>query len=292
MPKPCHFVNFRLIKFGKYMAAKKTLDEFILSSKLIHGDKYDYSLITNDNYIDTKHEVEIICNICGNKFKQRPSVHLRGHGCRLCANKRISQSKKGVERKDLKRKIYGFGVCDVEYSVFFEDGSIMPSYNVWHDMLRRCYSEKLHKKEPAYIGCSVCDEWHRFSTFKDWFDANYIDGCYLDKDILVKGNKVYSPQTCCFVPREINNVIENARSRRGNTPMGVFERNGRYLSYVRVNGKRIYLGTFDTIEQAFEIMKERKEMYIKDLARKYYNNGKIAKNVYEALLNYKVEITD
>ena len=276
------------------MATKKTLGEFILSSKLIHGDKYDYSLITNGNYIDTKHEVEIICNTCGNKFKQLPSVHLRGHGCRLCANKRISQSKKGVERKDLKRKIYGFGVCDVEYSVFLEDGSIMPSYNVWHDMLRRCYSEKLHKKEPAYIGCSICDGWHRFSAFKDWFDNNYIKGYSLDKDILVKGNKLYSPDTCCFVPKELNSLLTNRKNHRGKYPLGVSKASysDNYEAAVYKNGKRVHIGTFKTPEEAFCAYKEAKETYIKDVAQKYYDEGKIVKNVYEALMNYKVEITD
>ena len=273
---------------------RKTLDEFILSSKLIHGDKYDYSLITNDNYIDTKHEVEIICNICGNKFKQLPSVHLRGCGCRKCANIRISKSKKGVVRGDLKHAIYGVGFCDVKYSVNLDNGSIMPSYNTWHDMLKRCYSEKLHKKEPAYIGCSVCDEWKYFSNFKDWFDSNYVEGYALDKDILVKGNKVYSPETCCFVPKGLNSLLTNRKNHRGKYPLGVSKASysDNYEAAVYKNGKRVHIGTFKTIEEAFNAYKVAKEAYIKEDATKYYNDGKIAKNVYEALMRYKVEITD
>lgn len=276
------------------MATKKTLSEFILSSKLIHGDKYDYSLITNDNYIDTKHDVEIICNTCGNKFKQLPSVHLRGCGCRKCANIRISKSKKGVVRGDLKHAIYGVGFCDVKYSVNLDNGSIMPSYNTWHDMLKRCYSEKLHKKEPAYIGCSVCNEWKYFSNFKDWFDSNYVEGYALDKDILVKGNKVYSPETCCFVPKGLNSLLTNRKNHRGKYPLGVSKASysDNYEAAVYKNGKRVHIGTFKTIEEAFNAYKVAKEAYIKEVATKYYNDGKIARNVYEALMNYKVEITD
>lgn len=294
MPKPCHFVNFRLIKFGKYMATKKTLDEFILSSKLIHGDKYDYSLITNDNYIDTKHEVEIICNICGNKFKQLPSVHLRGCGCRKCANIRISKSKKGVVRCDLKHAIYGVGFCDIKHSVTLDNGSIMPSYNTWHDMLKRCYSEKLHKKEPTYIGCSVCNEWKYFSNFKDWFDSNYVEGYSLDKDILIKGNKVYSPSTCCFIPRGLNSLLTNRRNHRGKYPLGVSKASysDNYEAAVYKSGKRVHIGTFKTIEEAFGAYKQIKEAYIKEVANEYYTKGLITKRVYDALYKWTVEITD
>lgn len=62
----------------------------------------------------------------------------------------------------------------------------------------------LPKNKPTYEGCTVCDEWLYFSNFKKWFDENYIEGFQLDKDIIIRGNKVYSPQTCCFVPKEIN----------------------------------------------------------------------------------------
>lgn len=77
-------------------------------------------------------------------------------------------------------------------------------YQVWHDMLRRCYSAEYQENQPTYIGCSVCDDWHNFQVFGEWFEDNYISGYHLDKDSLVKGNKVYSPDTCAFIPREEN----------------------------------------------------------------------------------------
>lgn len=78
-------------------------------------------------------------------------------------------------------------------------------------MLNRCCSGKLHKRESTYINCKVCDEWLNFQNFSEWFKNNYyeVEGqrMELDKDILNKGNKIYSPNTCIFVPHNINNLF-------------------------------------------------------------------------------------
>ena len=159
-------------------------------------------------------------------------------------------------------------------------------------MLERCYSPKLHAKEPTYIGCTVCPEWHYLSNFKRWFDNNYVEGYHLDKDILVKGNKIYSPETCCFVPKEINFLLLNNKSRRGDFPIGVHRKGDLFISQINKNGKRIQIGRFDTPEDAFLAYKKEKEQYVKQLAERYFKEGKIAEMVYLALLDYRVEMTD
>ena len=162
-------------------------------------------------------------------------------------------------------------------------------------MLQRCYSDEYQKKEPTYKGCSVCDEWLTLSNFKRWMDdpANgYQEGYHLDKDILVKGNKVYSPETSCFVPYQINYVILNRKLHRGDMPIGVYKRGNSHIAYYNNTGKRIILGSFKTPEAAFLAYKKAKEQYVKELAEKYYKEGKITERVYNALLNYRVEITD
>ena len=276
------------------MGKIKPLEQVIEDAKKKHFERnYDYSLIDENTYIGQKTVVPIICNKHG-VFTQRMSHHLEGQICPYCAREVIAKKKsKQMTGKPQSKAInvYGVGINDYCGTVV-NGGKVLTSYKVWDAMLNRCYSKKHHIKHPSYIDCTVCDEWLYFSNFKKWFDENYVEGYHLDKDILVKGNRVYSPDTCCFVPREINNVIENVKSKRGNTPMGVFERFGKFLSYVRVNGKRIYLGTFGTIEQAFEAMKKEKEMYIKKLAQTYYDANKITKRVYDALMRYEVEITD
>lgn len=162
-------------------------------------------------------------------------------------------------------------------------------------MLERCYSPKYHAKEAPYKDCSVCDEWLTYSNFKRWFDDpdnGYHGGYQLDKDILVKGNKIYSPDTCCFVPQEMNKLLMLRKSRRGVLPIGVAATGCSYRAQISINGKRFCFGLFTTPEAAFNAYKEAKEQNVKVLAEKYYKEGKITERVYNALLDYRVEITD
>lgn len=100
---------------------------------------------------------------------------------------------------------YGVGILD-GVSTVDAGGVALRSYSVWYDMLKRCYSPKWLEKYPTYVGCSVCPEWLYFGDFKQWFDAKYIEGYVLDKDIKIEGNKIYSPNTCLFVPVYYNSL--------------------------------------------------------------------------------------
>ena len=274
--------------------ANLTLEEVLCRFHKVHGDKYDYSLINENEYTNVNQKVPIVCPKHG-MFLQRASHHIEGQGCKKCAieiNAKLNSIRqKGKVPNNRAKLIFGVGINDSPTPVRV-DGKLKPSYALWYSMISRCYSPKSHKRTLTYVDCSVCEEWHTFSNFEKWYNENYIENGHLDKDILIKGNKCYSPETCSFVPREINNLIENVRNKRGKTPMGVFERCGKFLSYVRVNNKRIYLGTYDTKEQAFFRMKEEKEKFIKEMAKKYYNLGKISLRTYNALMNYEIDITD
>ena len=94
-------------------------------------------------------------------------------------------------------------------------------YNIWKKVLQRCYSKEYHIKKPTYIGCSVVKEWLNFQNFAKWYKKNYkpetMEGWHLDKDILVKGNKIYSPETCCFVPADINSLLLKLMLKEVNT---------------------------------------------------------------------------
>lgn len=168
------------------------------------------------------------------------------------------------------------------------------TYRKWHNMLTRCYSDSCHKNQPNYIDCTVCPKWHNYSNFKEWAEANYytIDEATmeLDKDILIKGNTVYSPDTCVFVPRSINLLVINVKAARGEQPLGVFKFNDKYVASMSYNGKQIRIGQYDTPEEAFEKYKEYKEKFLKDIAEQY--KDKIPVKLYEALVNWQVEITD
>lgn len=187
--------------------------------------------------------------------------------------------------------VYGIGINDFDGRVKV-NGKIVKSYDVWHSMIERCYSNKSKEKRPTYIGCRVHKEWLSYSAFKEWFDSNYIDGYQLDKDILFKGNKIYCTDTCCFVPREINILFVKHDAKRGECPIGVCYCKGRFRADISVNGQRKNIGIFDNKENAFNAYKEAKENQIKSMAIKYYSNGLISLNVYNSMIKYKVSITD
>lgn len=258
------------------MTKRLTTEDFIQRARKTHGDKYDYS---QSVYVNSTTPLKIICPIHG-EFIQAPSEHLRGHGCLLCGFDKISSSNK-------KYFLYGgLGINDLNW-----EDSICVQY--WRSMMSRCYNKSYIKRNNTYVGCTVCDEWHTSSNFKKWFDKNYVEGYELDKDILIKGNKVYSPKTCCFIPKEINHILLRRQNDRGEYPIGVTITDcGNYYVRVYEYGKAYVVGTFRTKEEAFKAYKIEKESYIKKVASDYYENGMINKNVYNALMNYEVEITD
>ena len=191
------------------------------------------------------------------------------------------------------KKTYGHGICDISG---VENGKQMKYYETWKGMLRRCYSNKFHKKEPTYKNCEVCEEWLLFSNFKKWYKDNYYqidnDTMALDKDILNKGNKVYNPNDCVFVNQVINNLFIKNDKIRGNLPIGVQTRKDtkKYIA-ISCNGSgNKSLGSFNTTEEAFNAYKKDKEQYIKQVAEEY--KDKIPKKLYDAMYRYEVEITD
>ena len=182
------------------------------------------------------------------------------------------------------------------------DGKYTREFSIWKDMVDRCYLKK--DKFLAYSDVTVCEEWLKFQNFAKWCneqkgfkaldDRNKIFA--LDKDILVKGNKVYSPETCCFVPQEINSTLTLRRNHRGDLPLGVssvyIKSTGktRYSSSIQVDLKHNHLGVFDSKEEAFLAYKKAKECRLKQLAEKWKDD--ISSEVYDALIQWKIEVID
>lgn len=159
----------------------------------------------------------------------------------------------------LKRtQVFGVGINDAP---FITKATIEgkrrphPAYMAWKSMLQRCYYAKEHAQYPSYIGCSVCPEWLTFSTFHSWWKIHHRDGYHLDKDLLVPGNKVYSPDTCVFVPPELNTFLIDSARARGKYLIGVNKhssRRERYIAYVCINKQQEYLGLFDDMYDAHD----------------------------------------
>lgn len=203
----------------------------------------------------------------------------------------MNTGRKSVPRFDARRKKLGGAIVDVSYCVMDGDRGI-PSYATWLQMLTRCYSKTYIKRFPTYKSCRVCKEWLLFSNFKKWFDENYVDGYCLDKDIIIKGNKIYSPVTCCFVPNEINALLINHKNKRGRYPIGVSKHGNKFSARLNKYSSSIWVGQFETPQKAFIAYKQAKEQYIQEIATKYYEENKITQKVYDALMKYRVEITD
>jgi hypothetical protein len=155
-------------------------------------------------------------------------------------------------------------------------------------MLSRCYNKKVHLIQTTYKEAIVCEEWHNFQVFAEWFENNYKEDWQLDKDILVKGNKIYSPETCCFVPQEINLTLGTKVGKKSTLPVGVHLhiKTGKYKTQIHKNNKVYHIGLFNTPEEAFQAYKTEKEKHIKEVADKW--KGKITIDCYRALLKTKL----
>lgn len=200
-----------------------------------------------------------------------------------------------------RRKLaYGVGVNDWCTNISNGSSKHIPEYKMWLRMLERSLSEKWKADNPTYKDVSVDPAWHSMTTFINdvstlvGYEQAITNGWHLDKDLLVKGNKLYSKDTCCFLPIEINSLMVMHRSNRGVYPSGVHFRKRQpkrpYGAVVRTGGIIKTLGSYATPEEAFYVYKEAKEAYIKQVANKWKDQIDI--RAYEALMMYEVEITD
>jgi hypothetical protein len=240
-------------------------------------DRIGEKFITNQGY-----EVEII-----EYFNNRKCTLLFNDGNKL-HNREYKCIEKGNIKNPMHKTLYGIGF--IGYGKYSSKGLGKEAYKHWASMLCRCYNEKYQKKQPTYIDCFVSEKWHNFQIFCEWFFKNYKKGFELDKDILLKGNKIYSEDNCCFVPKEINNLLLKNNKKRNNLPIGVHKQKNRYIAQHRIKGQPFYLGSFLTKEDAFLEYKKYKEMHIKKKALQF--EDKIPFNVFNVLYNYEVSIND
>ena len=178
--------------------------------------------------------------------------------------------------------VRGVGVNDADYNVIEYRNVcgkkvqvwICPFYQTWVSMLNRCYSEKYHQRQPTYRGCKVCDEWLIFSNFKRWMEQQDWEGKQLDKDLLVEGNKTYSPEFCVFVHQLINKFANERCAARGQYMIGAnwHKRDLTFQSNCRnpFTGKLEHLGYFDNELEAHLAWKSKKHEFACQLADSEY----------------------
>lgn len=206
----------------------------------------------------------------------------------------FSKIKKGEVRNPFHPSVYGVGYLGVGRYVASHNKITTDYYLRWNSMLERCCDENFKNKYETYKECSVSKKWECFQNFAEWHEENYnpkiMEGWALDKDILLKGNKIYSPETCCFVPSVINTLFLKSDAKRGKYPIGVKKMGNNFQARVLKNKKQFVIGTFKTSEEAFYAYKVAKELWIKEVADEW--KPLIKPNVYQAMYNYKIEIDD
>lgn len=197
------------------------------------------------------------------------------------------------------RLIYGVGVNDIDYvaqkftTIDKKDVLVWvcPFYSRWKSMLARCYSKKEQQAKPAYKGCSVCKEWLTFSNFKAWMEKQEWEGKSLDKDLLVRGNKVYSPDTCIFIDQRVNTFLTESTATRGDYPIGVNFRqsSGKFAASCRdiTTSKRKHIGYFSCPNEAHKAWLAFKLEQAKILAVEQ-TDPRVAKALIERYENYSL----
>lgn len=254
------------------------MTDFKISTNRL-GEKH----ITNEGY-----EVEIIeyfnCKNCTVIFE---------NGCEI-KNRSYSDLKKGKIKNPYHLSVYGVGCLGEGVYKCTVNKKLTSEYKHWKLMLLRCYNKKCQDRKLTYKNCLVDESWHNFQNFAQWYEENYklyMDtNWHLDKDIMVKGNKIYSANTCCLVPGEINSLFVKNNKSRGDYPIGVSKHKGRIRATIKIKNESIHLGNFDTEEEAFQACKIAKEAHIKEKAEEW--KDKVEDKVYQAMYNWVVEITD
>lgn len=255
-------VSFRRLKYGKFVRPKKR-----------EGEEF----ITNQGY-----KIKII------EYKSSKNCTAIINDDYVCKNLIYSNIKKGQVDYPYHPSVRGVGYIGV--------GTVnKKSVSKWRNIFNRHYNSVYKDTHTTYKKIKVSEDWLNYQNFAKWFEENwkpYMDSSWhLDKDILQKGNEIYSAETCAFVPQEINKLFTKTNAKRGQYPIGVVKSGTRFTSKItKGDNVRVHLGLFNTPEEAFEAYKTAKENYIKEVADKW--KGLISDRVYQAMYNYEVEITD
>ena len=229
------------------------------------------------------------------KYNDSKNVEIRFLNTGYETSARLDHVKSGNVKDSYVPSVCGVGIVGTKYPPTIS-GRNTKEYDLWKSMVRRCYSDDFKNKHPTYKGCEASENFLHYEYFYEWCNEQIgfgADGFEIDKDLLTKGNKIYSESTCVFIPAEINSVLTKCTASRGKYLIGVCWHNTNKAFVARVNknkGKQEHLGFFNTELEAFNAYKQAKEAFVKEQANEW--KGQIDDRAYYALMNYTVEITD
>ena len=281
----------------------KEMKEDIIKSNKELLEKCEKELVEDNSTMANTKRLELVGKIkvmnCGEeveiiKYYNASNILVRFNESGEVVKSTYGNFKRGTIKSHFNISVYNVGVIGNKLN-WDKD-----SCKRWRGILERCYNSKFLIKNPTYIGCSVCNEWLYYPNFKKWYDENYYtiknQRMELDKDILFKGNKIYNPNSCIFVPERINTLFTKSNKSRGELPIGLrYSKNFKRIEVsVHINKTQKHLGYFPNnsngIQEAFGVYKQAKEREIKRVADEY--KDKIPKKLYDGMCNYKIEIDD
>lgn len=258
-----------------------TQEEFQRRMEEYFGDEYDFS---ESIYKGAEEYITYKCKKHGLITTKAKNL-LNRQRCKQCAH---------TTKTCL---VCDWGINDYDGLVNI-NGKSIESYSRWCGILERCLCVKRKGNRSAYRDCSVCDEWRYFSKFKEWFDNpenGHKEGYHINKDLFFSECNIYSPETCCFLPPEINSALTKKRQRCYKLPKGVqyIKNRNKYKAVIKFKTKKAkMLGYFNTAEEASDVYKKEKKEHLKILADEYYSQGLITERVYNALQDFNIETTD
>ena len=229
------------------------------------------------------------------KYNNKKNVEIRFLKTGFEAVVELGSIRNGYVKGCYSPSVHGVGVSGTKYPIRV-NGILTKEYELWRSMLKRCYSDSFKKKYPTYEGCQVSDNFKSYEYFYEWCNKQIgfgVDGFELDKDLLVKGNKVYSESACVFIHKDINLLLTKSTASRGKHLIGVSWHDKGKAFEARVSkskGKREWLGYFNTELEAFKAYKVAKESFVKEQAEKW--KSQIDERAYKALMEYEVNIDD
>ena len=223
------------------------------------------------------------------KYESNKNITVKFLNTGFVTKTTLTQVQKGTVADKLVPTLYGVGILGGRFDIR-EDGIMKREYKLWSSMLNRCYDKTYQRRFPTYKDCEVSEYFKCYDNFHIWCNEQkgFKERLWqLDKDLLITGNKLYSEETCVFLPVSINLAIVKPVKVRG-LPVGVsLSSDGRYfVARISRYGKCKKLGIFKDVESAKQAYLCAKKNYLLDLANKY--KGMIDDRAYDALINYKV----
>lgn len=195
--------------------------------------------------------------------------------------------KSGSVKNYMYKHIFGVACVGIGNYVPKVKGKMSKSYVYWFNMLTRCYDPTCNRANTYYGKVTVCELWLNYQNFAKWFDStfdySYMEGWHIDKDLLSDGLE-YSPNSCCFIPGEINSIFKKNNESLYGYPRGVSKKDNKYQASIHRYGKQGYIGLFNTIEEAHEEYLIAKTEYMRELSIKW--RYLLGDKICDSILNF------